>query len=364
MSILSDFIDSISTYYKENIEDYELAGVSGTDYLLALLLFVVYGIILFLIRIQLKRFLKTLQKMGDKPRETTFITSCIKILSKWFILIVAFYAASSNITSDPDFPDGARIGVNLVLLIVVTRYLLKFSGQLVDEIFEEIVERRPDLQHLAEFLKLFVKAIVWIFVSLWFFLQLGVNITAYLAGLSILGLAMAFALQNVITDVFASITLYLDKPFEVGDSIKVGTDAGKVEQIGLRSTQIRTSVGNLLIISNRELVSKRIHNNTDMKERRVTLNLGVDCTTSVTKLKEIPQWSENIINKVENTRFARAHLTTLGTYSWDFQIVYYITTPAYGTFLDAQQEVNLNILEKLEKEGINIPYPTNTVLTS
>ncbi|MCE7734022.1 MAG: mechanosensitive ion channel family protein [Candidatus Heimdallarchaeota archaeon] len=356
MSELSEFL--------ERIENYELVGVSGTDYATAILLFFVYGIILFGLRIQLKRFLKALQKMGDKPREVTFIRSCINILSTWFILLIAFYAASFNVTNNPEFPDGARVGVNLVLLIVVTRYLLKFSGQLVDEIFEEIVERRPDLQHLAEFLKLFVKAIAWVFVSLWFFLQLGVNITAYLAGLSILGLAMAFALQNVITDVFASITLYMDKPFEVGDSIKVGNDAGKVERIGLRSTHIRTSVGNLLIISNRELISKRIYNNSDMEERRITLNLGVDCNTPVAKLKKIPQWAENVVDKVDNTRFARAHLTTLGSYSYDFQIVYYITTSAYGIYLDAQQEVNLKILEKLEKEEVILPYPTSTVLSN
>lgn len=356
MSELSDFLD--------RIENYELAGVSGTDYVTAILLFFVYGIILFGFRYQLKKLLVRFQNMGDKLREITFIRSCINILSPWFIFLVAFYAASFNVTSNSNFPDGARVVINLVLLIVVTRYLLKFLGQLVDEIFEEIVERRPDLQHLAEFLKLFVKAIVWIFVSLWFFLQLGINITAYLAGLSILGLAMAFALQNVITDVFASITLYLDKPFEVGDSIKVGSDAGKVESIGLRSTQIRTSVGNLLIISNRELISKRIYNNSDMKERRITLNLGVDCNTPVTKLEKIPQWAEKVIDKVDNTRFNRAHLTTLGTYSYDFQIVYYITTAAYSVYLDAQQEVNLKILEKLEKEGIILPYPTSTVLSN
>ena len=175
---------------------------------------------------------------------------------------------------------------------------------------------------------------------------------------------MAFALQNVIADVFASVTLYLDKPFEIGDSIKVGSDSGKVERIGLRSTHIRTGLGNLLIISNRELVSQRIHNMKDMKERRIVLNLGVECNTPVAKLKKIPQWVEKIISKVENTRFNRAHLTTLGTYSWDYQIVYYITTPAYTPFLDAQQEVNLMILDKLEKENINIPYPTSTILSA
>ena len=356
MSEINDLFDELNNY--------ELAGVKGIDYFYAIILFFVYGTLLFVLRFQLKKLLKTLQTMENKTNETAFITSCIKILSKWFIILVAFYGASFNITRNPSFPDGARTSVNLVLLIVVTRYILKFTGQIIDEIFEEIVERRQDLQHLSEFLKLIVKAIVWIFVSIWFFLQLGVEITAYLAGLSILGLATAFALQSTIADVFASITLYLDKPFEIGDSIKVGADAGKVEYIGLRSTQIRTGVGNLLVISNRELVGQRIHNNSNMKERRIVLNLGVDCATPVTKLKKIPQWAEKIVNKVENTRFNRAHLTTLGAYSWDFQIVYYITTSAYDTFLDAQQEVNLNILEKLEKEGINIPYPTNTVLTS
>lgn len=364
MSFLSDIIDSISDFYTDRIKEYKLAGVSGTDYLIAIILFFVYGIILFTVRYQLKRFFKTLETMENKSKEKTFVSSCIKILSTWFIILVAFYAASINVTSAEGFPDGAKVGVNLVLLIVVTRYILKFAGQIIDEIFEEVVERRSDLQHLSEFLKLIVKAIVWIMVSIWFFLQIGVQITAYLAGLSILGLATAFALQSTIADVFASITLYMDKPFEIGDSIKVGADAGKVEYIGLRSTRIRTGVGNLLVISNRELVGQRIHNNSDMKERRIVLNLGVDCNTPVAKLKKLPQWAEKIIDEVDNTRFNRAHLTTLGVYSWDFQIVYYITTSGYVTYLDAQQEVNLNILAKLEKEEINIPYPTNTVLST
>lgn len=352
------------TDYFEDINDSELAGVSGTDYIIAVVLFFVYGIILFAIRYQLKKYLKSLLMSDDKKQQVTFVRSCVKILSTWFIILVAFYAASINVTSDPNFPAGARTGVNLVLLIVVTRYILKFTGQIIDEIFEEIVERRPDLQHLSEFLKLIVKAITWVLVSIWFFLQIGVEITAYLAGLSILGLATAFALQSTISDVFASITLYLDKPFEIGDSIKVGADAGKVEYIGLRSTRIRTGVGNLLVISNKELVGQRIHNNSDMVERRIVLTLGVDCNTPVAKLKKVPQWAEKIIDKVENTRFNRAHLTTLGVYSWDFQIVYYITTPDYTAYLNAQQEVNLSVLAKLEKEEVNIPYPTSSILSN
>ena len=203
----------------------------------------------------------------------------------------------------------------------------------------------------------------WLFCMLWFLNAIGVDITAFLAGLGILGLGFAFALQNVIADLFASITIFVDRPFEIGDTIKIGNDIGTVEKIGLKSTQLRTPLGNQLIISNQELTNQRIHNMKRMNKRKVDLILGVSYETPVDKLEKIPNWIEEIINKYDDTEFGYAYFVEMAASSLNYKVVYHIKNSDAQKWLENQQSINLSILKKFTDENIDIPYPTQKIIS-
>lgn len=243
-------------------------------------------------------------------------------------------------------------------------YLIRLLFGLVD-IFLHLPSIAQANKALIDLFRTILRIILLIIILIWFLGQFGVDVTAFIAGFGVLGLAVAFGLQNVIADFFASLTIYVDKPFEVGDIIKVGTDTGKIIKIGMRSTQIQVLTGNVLIISNRELSSARIHNMKRLKRRRHAFTLGVACDTAINKLELIPSIIEEIIDRSEKFQyvtFERAHLVNLGAYSFDYEIVYFIETSDYATYLGINQQVYLDILQKFHDEDIKIPYPTSVVL--
>lgn len=328
------------------------------DYLLSIILFFFYLFIFELFKsFVIRRLNKLIEKDNTRGSIIAIRDTIKKFIAFEFLVIFSLYLAVSNLV----LPTAIVDIVSFLFLFLISWFALKFLNTLVDVLVELQLKRTIESRHIAEFIKLLIKTILFIIVALAFLHQLGVNLTAYLAGLSVIGLAIAFALQNILTDIFASIILYFDKPFEVGDSIKVGADSGVVEKIGIRSTQIRSPTGNLLVISNRDLSTQRINNMKNMNERRVILTLNISVQTSVSVLRELPNKFEELINSVENTRFSRAHLINLGSYSFDFEIAYFITSNDYLTYLDAQHKVDIKILEQFEKDGIELPYPTQSL---
>lgn len=189
----------------------------------------------------------------------------------------------------------------------------------------------------------------------------GVQITALVASLGIGGIAVALALQSILTDIFASLTITIDKPFVLGDFIIVGDHLGAVENIGLKTTRIRSLSGEQLVFSNNDLLTSRIRNFKKMKERRIAFTLQVTYDTRVEKLKAIPPKAKAIIEGLDDTRFDRAHFKLHGSHSLDFEIVYYVLGPDYNLYMDRQQAINLAIHEFFADEGIQFAFPTQTL---
>lgn len=189
----------------------------------------------------------------------------------------------------------------------------------------------------------------------------GVEITALVASLGIGGIAIALAVQSILSDLFASLSIILDKPFVLGDFIIVDTYMGTVEYIGLKTTRVRSLSGEQLVFANGDLLKSRIRNYKRMAERRVVFTLGVTYQTAYTHLKSIPRWIETIIAHQTPVRFDRAHFRDFGDYALQFEIVYYILDPDYNRYMDIQQAINLEIYQKFEEEKIDFAYPTQTI---
>ncbi|MGD9598813.1 MAG: mechanosensitive ion channel family protein [Steroidobacteraceae bacterium] len=194
--------------------------------------------------------------------------------------------------------------------------------------------------------------------------NLGVQIKPLLAGLGIGGIAIALAVQTVLGDLFASLSITLDKPFEIGDFLVVDDVAGSVERIGIKSTRLRSINGEQIIVSNADLLKSRVRNYKRMNERRYVFTVGVTYETPRERLAEIPSIIEAAVRAQPKTRFDRSHLLTFGDSALNYETVYYVTAPDYLLFADTQQAINLALLAAFAERGIEFAYPTRRQIVS
>jgi small-conductance mechanosensitive channel len=202
------------------------------------------------------------------------------------------------------------------------------------------------------FLKRVLELFIWTLGILLILQNIGIQISALIGGLGISGIAVAFAVQNVLKDIFSSVSIYFDRPFKLGDKIQVGADTGTVQKIGLKSTRLLTLQGEELIISNKELTDSRVLNFRNVKHRRVVFGLSISCKTPLAKIKDFPTVLKKSIEEQPRTRFVRAHLKSLESTSLVYEAVYFIDTDEYKVFMDIQEAVNLAILEECARQKI------------
>ncbi|AMN48202.1 hypothetical protein ACG33_14065 [Steroidobacter denitrificans] len=199
---------------------------------------------------------------------------------------------------------------------------------------------------------------IWSLVLLLTLDNLGIQIKSLLAGLGIGGIAVALAAQNILGDLFASLSITLDRPFVVGDALQVDEFSGTVEYIGVKSTRLRSVSGEQIIIPNANLLSSRIRNNARLRERRVIYTLSVDQLTSHEQLRRLPGILRELIESHRDVRFDRAHFARIGSSSFDIEAVYIVTTPNYGRHMDILQDIHLRLLDIMGREGISLAQPS------
>lgn len=191
--------------------------------------------------------------------------------------------------------------------------------------------------------------------------NVGVDVTALIAGLGVGSIAVALAVQNILGDLFASLSIVFDKPFEIGDFIIVGDFMGTVEHIGLRTTRVRSLSGEQLVFPNSDLLGSRIRNYQRMQERRIAFTLGVTYGTPAERLARVPEILKETVTEREHARFDRAHFKEYGDFALLFEVVYFVLSADYNLYMDVQQAINLAVYERFEKEGIEFAFPTQTL---
>jgi len=192
--------------------------------------------------------------------------------------------------------------------------------------------------------------------------NMGIAVTPLLTGLGISGIAVALAVQNVLGDLFASLAILLDKPFVVGDNIQVGTQAGTVERIGIKTTRVRATGGEQLIFANNDLLKGVLQNFKRMDERRVAFNLNIRYATAPDKLRQIPKIVESALLPHTPVRFERCNLRTLGDWAVVCEVVYFVMTPDFRTHVMAQEAFSLELLERFAEAGLSFAYPTTIAM--
>lgn len=278
-----------------------------------------------------------------------------------FVLIVAAWAASYTLTLSARASGFMRAVLVVGLLLqaglwasaLVTYFLVRYRRRVEAE--------DPGVATAMGAVGFLVRLAIWSVVSLIALDTLGVDITALIAGLGVGGIAIALAVQNVLGDLFASVSIILDKPFVVGDFIILGDHAGTVEHVGLKTTRIRSLSGEQLVVANSDLLSSRIRNFKRMNERRIVFEVGVVYGTPTDRLRAIPGIIRKAVESRENARFDRSHFKAFGDSALIYETVYFMTVPDYVAFMDTQEAINLELYGRFEELGIEFAYPTQTL---
>jgi small-conductance mechanosensitive channel len=206
-----------------------------------------------------------------------------------------------------------------------------------------------------------LRTVLWTVAVLAVLANVGVNITAFIASLGIGGVAVALAVQNILGDLFASLSIAVDKPFEVGDAIGVGAVSGSVEYIGLKTTRIRALGGEQVIMANADLLKQTVSNFKRQATRRVVLSFGVSYDTTPDQVEAIPGIVKAIIEPEPQVRFDRAHFKGFGESALNFEVVYIVLEPDFALHMDLQQRFNLQLMRELRNIGVSFAHPTRTV---
>ena len=286
--------------------------------------------------------------VGAPAHHAIGLTALLVERTSWlFLWAVAVYLASRDLTFPPRVERFLTIGIVLLFWMQVGLWAMSSVRYAIDL-------RRKSSAGLDELLTssidviLFVAGLViWAMVLLLALDNLGVEIKPLLAGLGIGGIAVALAVQTVLSDLLASLSIALDKPFGIGDFLTVGESQGTVEHIGVKSTRLRSLTGEQLIMGNTDILKSRVRNYGRMRERRAVFQFGVSYDTDPQALAAIPGEVRQIIEATADTRFDRCHFLTYGQTTLQFETVFYATKPDFNTYADAQQKINLAIFERL-----------------
>jgi len=335
------FLESIN--FKPEILDYKLGNNTILQYLIALGLFLLFVFILRIFKRVIIHKLKKLAKRTSAEFDDVLI-AMVDAFGRPFYILLSFYIALHFIET----PLIVSKYLSSVILIFAIYYVEKEEALEIDS-------------SSAKFLRRILKGVLWVVAVVLILQNLGYNISTLAAGLGIGGIAIAFALQNILGDIFASFSIHFDKPFQVGDFIVIGQEKGTVKSIGIKSTRLQALQGEELIISNRELTEARVHNFKRMDKRRIVFNLGVAYETPTEKLKKVPDIIRKIGDKIDLVEINRVYFKEFADFSLIFEVVYFLNSIDFDIYVKTREQINLAIKEAFEKEKIEMAYPTQTI---
>ncbi len=351
MAILNQWLDV--KLFNNTVQDYAIS----TATLIGLIF------ILFLAK---RLVVSVIQKVARKTETDfdDFIAELISQVGAPTFVMVALYFSTLSLTLDEKLRNLIRYGLVIVITIRIVLILQEIIRYGITKGYKRA---RPNDPFADNAIKNMVNVMRW---GLWglgvvFILDnLGVNISALVAGIGIGGIAVAMASQAILGDAFSALSIFFDKPFEVGDFIIIDELMGTVEYVGIKTTRVRSLHGEQLVFSNSDLTKSRVKNYKRMQTRRIAFKIGVVYQTESKKVKRIPELVRNIFMHVKDAKLDRVHFQSFGDFSLIYEIVYYVLSPDYNIYMDKQQEINFALKDVFEQEAIEFAYPTQSLFLS
>ena len=333
------------------------------DYSVALLTLLGLVLVMMLVKRLLVTFLSRIASKTASDFDDFLVSLLSQIGAPTFIL-VALYFSTLPLALDDKLRNLIRYGL---IIVITIRSILLFQEVIRYGVTKAYKRARPDDAFSELTIRNIVNVLKW---AVWglggvFILDnLGINISALVAGIGIGGIAVAMASQAVLGDAFSAVSIFFDKPFEVGDFIIVDDLMGTVEYVGIKTTRLRSLHGEQLILSNSDLTKSRVKNYKRMQTRRIAFKIGVVYQTPSEKVKQIPDLVKNILGQIKDVKLDRVHFQSFGDFSLIYEIVYFVLSADYNIYMDKQQEINFALKDVFEREQIEFAYPTQSIFLS
>jgi len=333
-------------------------------FIIILFTFIIKSTFLYIIEKKISVLVKKTKNEFDD-----LIVDATKSPLSYLILLQGFYIAilSLQLPEKIGLFDISSI-VHAIYVLSISFLMLYFIFKIIDIIGYFLYKQAKKTKNMLDdqIVPLIVKSLRILVVTLGilFILQnFGYNVTSLLAGLGIGGLAFALAAQNTVSNLFGSITIFSDKPFQLGDWISVGDIEGTVEDVGFRTTRVRRFDQALVTVPNSQFINTGIVNYSAMKKRRINFNLGITYGTPVSKIKEVVEGIKKIIEEDEkfDHSFYMVRFTEFAAYSLNIFVYCFTKTTDWAESLRVKEEFNLKILQLIEEKGVEIAFPSQTV---
>jgi len=351
-----DFLDGLT--------DAEVFGVSVINLVLALAVSLVVYLVL---TVALKLVLSRLQRISDRTthRADDVIVEILGGTNGWLIALVALLVGVGML----DLPDRWASRVSQLWFVALALQVALWANRAVTMVLRRHAERQAGAgvqttSAAATLISWGVRTLLWTIVLLAMLSNLGVNITAFIASLGVGGIAVALAVQNVLGDLFASVAIAVDKPFEVGDFIVFGAVAGTVELVGVKTTRIRSLGGEQIVMSNTELLKQTVSNYKRLRERRIVFGFRVTYATTPEQAEQVTAVVRRIVEQSDKLRFDRAHLKGFGENALEYEVVYIVLAPDFNVYMDEQQRINLALMRELAGLGVTFAVPTRSLFVN
>ncbi|HEX8193143.1 MAG TPA: mechanosensitive ion channel family protein [Allosphingosinicella sp.] len=302
----------------------------------------------------------------NRTRDVHWATIFGRVLSKtsmFFILMSAVHL----VVGQTDAPQAIR-RVSEILFIIAAALQAAIWGRelILGFVYHRVgeAETHSTLGSALGIIRLLVTVTLFAIALVLILDNLGVNVTGLVAGLGIGGIAIGLAAQGIFGDLFAALSIIFDRPFRKGDAIKVGLITGNVENIGLKTTRIRSLDGEQIVISNGKLLEQQLHNFTNLERRRFLVKFGVVYQLDRDTVRRIPNMVQQTVESRDTTKFIRCGLVAFGASSLDFEAVFEVEGPDYEHAFAVRHDILIAIFDAFEREGISFAYPTQTSFTA
>ncbi len=292
-------------------------------------------------------------------RLTGILVEILRSTSQLLLLIFSLLIALRFVELPPTWSTSIAHGWFLAFILQLTLWIDCGIRLWLQSLLRDPLHVRNPVTTVI--LGILLRVVVWVMMLLAILSNMGINITALVASLGVGGIAIALAIQTVLSDVFASLAIGFDKPFEHGDFIVFGDVAGSIEHIGLKTTRLRSLSGEQIVCSNTILLQQTIHNYKRMQQRRIVFKFGINYGTPAEKVRQIGGMVKAIVEAVPDTRFDRAHFLAFEESQLTFEVVYFVLSADYNKYMDVQQEINLQLMEQLEQKQIRFAFPMRRV---
>ena len=339
--------------YEKLIEPFR--GIDASNWILALAVAAVSFIVIHGVVILFRRHLDKLSENGKADRPAAeLLKATLARTSNFAVFVTSVLIGLTLLDLDPKWDERLAHLWFIALGAQLALYLDRAVSVIARQYFKRHQESPDSPATVAHTLVIWaIKTMLWVMFGLAMLSNLGINVTAFVASLGIGGIAVALAAQNILGDLFASLSIAVDKPFEVGDAINVGGASGKVEYVGLKTTRIRADSGEQIVMGNAELIKQTVRNFKRMNNRRVQFSLMADPSTPAGLARKLPAALRAIIEAKTEVRVDRVHLKRVGQDALEFELVYFVLTPDYGKFMDTQQSVLLEAMELFAELGVS-----------